>query len=94
MLETLEVDAGRVFVIPRANESGATHNEPQEAHPQFVRIDTPSGPRSFRFGARFTNPVHQWPDPEVYVQPISGTSLAGNETRNLNRAYPGVPTAT
>lgn len=90
LLETLQVEAGRVFLIPRANASGATHNEPQEAHPQHVVFETEGGPRAFRFGARFTNPVHQWPDPEVYVQPNSGTVLSGNETRNLNRAYPGI----
>ncbi|MCP4573993.1 MAG: succinylglutamate desuccinylase [bacterium] len=90
MIETLHVEAGRVFIIPRANASAATHNEPQEAHPQHIVIETAGGSRSFRFGARFTNPVHQWPDPEVYVQPISGTTLAGVEIRNLNRAFPGI----
>ncbi len=90
MVETLQVDVGRVFMIPHANASGATHNEPQEAHPQHVVFQTVGGPRSFRFGARFTNPIDQWPDPEVFVQPISGTVLAGCEARNLNRAYPGI----
>jgi hypothetical protein len=90
MVENLSVDIGRVFLIPYANASGFTHNEPQEAHPQHVVFKTADGPRSFRFGARFTNPVHQWPDPDVYVQPFSGATLAGNETRNLNRSYPGV----
>jgi len=90
MVENLRVDVGRVFLIPYANASAATHNEPQEAHPQHVVFETAGGPRSFRLGARFTNPVHQWPDPEVYVHPSSGTTLAGNETRNLNRVYPGI----
>jgi hypothetical protein len=90
MVENLKVDVGRVFLIPYANASGATHNEPQEGHPQHVVFETAGGPRSFRFGARFTNPVHQWPDPDVYVQPFSGATLAGIEARNLNRAYPGI----
>ena len=90
MVETLEVEAGRVYLIPRANASGATHTEPQEAHPRYIEFETPGGPRRFRFGARFTNPVHQWPDPEVYVQAVSGTVLSGNEARNLNRVYPGI----
>jgi hypothetical protein len=90
MVESLKVEAGRVFLIPYANASAATHNEPQEGHPQHVVFETPGGTRSFRFGARFTNPVHQWPDPDVYVQPFSGATLAGNEARNLNRAYPGI----
>jgi hypothetical protein len=37
-----------------------------------------------------TNPVHQWPDPTIYVNP-GGQKLAGIESRNLNRAYPGKP---
>jgi hypothetical protein len=90
MLENLRVDAGRVFIIPLANASAITNTEPQEAHPLGVTFETAGGVRFFRFGSRFTNPVHQWPDPEVYVQPSSGMTLAGNETRNLNRAYPGV----
>ena len=90
LVETLKVDAGRVFLIPHANASAMTHDEPQEAHPRHLVFQTAGGPRKFRFGARFTNPVHQWPDPITYVQPGSGTMLAGAETRNLNRAFPGV----
>jgi hypothetical protein len=37
-----------------------------------------------------TNPVHQWPDPVLYTNPM-GQELAGVEARNLNRAYPGNP---
>lgn len=94
MIENLQVKAGRVFIIPFANSSAITNTEPQEAHPMRVTFETAGGPRSFRFGSRFTNPVHQWPDPEIYVQPASGMTLAGNETRNLNRAYPGVADGT
>lgn len=90
LVETLRIDAGRVYLIPHSNASAMTHGEPQEAHPRRMVFQTAGGPRAFRFGARFTNPVHQWPDPVTYVQPGSGTLLAGAETRNLNRAYPGV----
>lgn len=90
LLENLRVDAGTVYLVPRANASAATHTESQEAHPRFVAIGTPGGVRTFRHGARVTNPVDQWPDPEIYTHPTSGSLLAGNETRNLNRAYPGV----
>lgn len=89
LVETAQVAAGRLLVIPRANASGFTHNVPQEAHPQRFEIPTPHGPRSFTFGARATNPVHQWPDPQVYTHRGSGQALSGAETRNLNRAYPG-----
>lgn len=89
LIEQALVDAGRVIVIPRANASGFTHDFPQEAHPSSFTIDTPGGPRHFTYGARATNPVHQWPDPQVYTLPGSGQTLSGSETRNLNRAYPG-----
>jgi hypothetical protein len=83
--------AGRLIVIPRANASGFTHTFPQEAHPASFEVGGPGGPRRVAFGARATNPVHQWPDPQVYVLPGSGQTLSGSETRNLNRAYPGRP---
>ena len=89
LVETAIVAAGRLIVIPRANASGFTYNVPQEAHPQRFEVPTPRGPRVFMFGARATNPVHQWPDPQVYTHRGSGQALSGAETRNLNRAYPG-----
>ncbi len=89
LVETARLSAGRLIVIPRANASGFTYNVPQEGHPQRFEIATPRGPRSFTFGARATNPVHQWPDPQVYTHRGSGQALSGPETRNLNRAYPG-----
>ncbi len=89
LLENITVDRGRVFVIPRANHSGFTHNEPGEAHPTGFDIPTPTGLRHFRYGCRFTNPLDQWPDPEVYLHYPSNQRLSGTETRNLNRSYPG-----
>jgi hypothetical protein len=94
LVEQARVDAGRLLVIPRANASGFTHNYPQEGHPQSLDIPTPFGSRRFTYGARATNPVHQWPDPQVYTHRMSGQTLAGAETRNLNRAYPGLPDGT
>ena len=64
-------------------------HDPQEASPQRFTIKTPYGERWFRFGSRATNPLDQWPDPDVYIHAASGQKLSGNETRNLNRAYPG-----
>ncbi|MCX6549761.1 MAG: succinylglutamate desuccinylase/aspartoacylase family protein [Acidobacteria bacterium] len=89
LVEQARVSAGRLIVIPRANASGFTHNYPQEGHPESFSIATPWGARRFTYGARATNPVHQWPDPQVYTLPGSGQTLSGSETRNLNRAYPG-----
>jgi hypothetical protein len=94
LVEQARVTAGKVIVIPRANASGFTHNLGQEAHPQAFTVDTARGPRTFTCGARVTNPVHQWPDPQVYIHAASGQALSGSETRNLNRAYPGRPNGT
>ena len=80
---------GTLYVVPRTNASGATHNASQEGHPSEIHLTTASGQvRTFRHGSRATNPVHQWPDPDVYVN-YMGQSLSGSETRNINRCYPG-----
>lgn len=90
LVERATVSRGRLIVVPRANASGFSHNVPQEGHPQRFEVRTPSGLiRRFTYGARATNPVHQWPDPQVYTLTRSGQTLSGSETRNLNRAYPG-----
>lgn len=91
LAERAIVQRGRVFVIPQANHSGFTHNLPQEGHPHYYEVGGSYGVRRFCYGARVTNPVHQWPDPVVYVERNSGQKLAGTEARNLNRAYPGNP---
>lgn len=94
LIENARPSAGTLYVIPRANASGFTHNDPQEGSPQSFRIKTPHGERLFRYGSRATNPVHQWPDPNVYIHAASGQTLSGSETRNLNRGYPGRPDGT
>ncbi len=85
---------GRLFVIPQANASGLTHADPMEGTPHSITIEAASGKRSFRFGSRATNPIDQWPDPDIYIHAASGQQLSGSETRNLNRAYPGRPNGT
>jgi hypothetical protein len=91
LVEKAAVQAGRLIVIPRANASGFTHNDPQEANPQEFGITTPAGVRRFRYGSRSTSPMDQWPDPDIYLHHPSGQTLSGNQTRNLNRAFPGRP---
>jgi len=88
MEENIRVKAGKVIIIPQANLSGFTHTDPQEGNPQRFGIQTASGTRRFRFGSRLTNPIHQWPDPILDINP-AGQKLAGAESRNLNRSYPG-----
>jgi hypothetical protein len=88
LVENIAAKRGSVFIIPRANLSGFSHSDPQEGNPQRFAVPTPAGPRLFRLGSRLTNPVDQWPDPAIYVNP-AGQKLSGMEARNLNRCYPG-----
>lgn len=90
LIENIKVSQGKVVIIPRANASAFTHSDPQEGNPQHYFIETPAGQRFFRLGSRLTNPIHQWPDPAIYVNP-SGQKLSGSEVRNLNRCFPGRP---
>lgn len=89
MLESAEVTRGRVIVIPRSNASGFTHTETGFAAPQTFDIQTAFGARTFRYGARLTNPLHQYPDPDVHVHHRSGSLGSGKSARNLNRNFPG-----
>ena len=90
LIENAKVETGTLYVIPRANNSGLSHNDPQEGAPASFSIKKPDGSaRQFRYGSRATNPLDQWPDPDMYIHAASGQRLSGNETRNLNRGYPG-----
>ncbi len=93
MIESGKVEAGTVYVIPRTDNSAFTHNDAQEASPHFFHIETESGTREFVFGSRASNPIDQWPDPDVYTHQ-SGQTLSGSEMRNINRTYPGVKDGT
>ena len=88
-LENLKVHKGKVYIITEANRSAYTHSHPQEASPYYYSIKTASGKeRIFKFGSRATNTNQQWPNPDIYVH-SSGQKLTSNDTRNLNRSYPG-----
>ncbi len=47
------------------------------------------GRQRFRMGDRWSNPLDQWPDPEVYIHYPSRQELAYVDIRNLNRTWPG-----
>ncbi|MFQ5841201.1 MAG: succinylglutamate desuccinylase/aspartoacylase family protein [Thermodesulfobacteriota bacterium] len=89
LIENAIVNRGRLIVIPQANSSGFTHTDPLEGFPHRFEIQTEEGSRWFRLGMRRANPVHHWPDPDIYVHFPSRERMAGDEIRNLNRAYPG-----
>lgn len=90
MVENAMPQRGRLIILPQANRSGFTHTDPLEGFPHRFEIDTPKGPRWFRVGMRLSNPVHQWPDPDLHLHPQSGERMVGWEARNLNRNFPGV----
>lgn len=89
LIENIVPEEGTLYVIPRTNNSAFTCTDPQEGAPMKFTLQTENGERWFRFGSRATNPIHQWPDPELYVHASSGNKLSGSETRNINRTYPG-----
>jgi hypothetical protein len=94
-LENARTVRGRLFVIPFANMSGFSNTLAQEASPNRIHFTLPDGSvRSFRYGSRDTSPIDMWPTPDIYIHKASGQELAGNESKNLNRAYPGDPQGT
>ncbi len=115
ILENLRMTEGRAIVMPRMNRGAFLHTESQEAQLPNFFIPTAHGERRFRHGSRVTNPVLQWPDPTVYVNPrgpfwdeivaehpeiAEGNpgpgrqTLAGVDSRNVNRMFPGDPRGT
>lgn len=91
IIENARVKAGRIFVIPTANPSASTSTRPGGAYPPDYSIKTPWGEQKFRQGDRWSNPLDQWPDPEVYIHYPSKQQLAYMDIRNQNRTWPGRP---
>ena len=90
LLENAQVKKGRMIVVPFVDESAHTHNSPQDAAPQYFTIKQEGGhSRTFKFGSRATNPIDQWPDPDIYIHYPSGQKLDGSSRSNMNRSYPG-----
>lgn len=89
MIENIEVEKGKVIIVPRANYSGSTEGMVGDAYPMFFHVETDWGNEQYRIGDRYTNPLDQWPDPFTYINYPSGQNLAYQDIRNLNRVYPG-----
>jgi len=87
--ENAVLEKGRLFVILSANRSATTVTRLGGAYPTDYSIVTPWGERTFRMGDRWSNPLDQWPDPEVYIHYPSRQELAYVDIRNLNRTWPG-----
>jgi predicted deacylase len=91
VMENIKIRRGRVFVIPRASMSASSLGMLGNAYPAFFHVKTPWGEKKYRIGDRETNPLDQWPDPFTFVHYPSRQNLAYQDSRNLNRAFPGRP---
>jgi len=87
--ENAVLEQGKLLVILSANRSATTVTRLGGAYPPDYTIDTPWGGQKFRMGDRWSNPLDQWPDPEVYIHYPSRQELAYIDIRNLNRTWPG-----
>lgn len=91
-LENAKCEAGTLYVMVHANNSGYSHTQPLAGQLHTMRFELPDGSvREFRTGTRISNPVHQWPDPNYRLN-SSGRMLNHEEIaeiRNLNRNHPG-----
>jgi hypothetical protein len=87
--ENAVVDQGKLIIINSANRSATTVTRIGGAYPPDFSIPTSWGEQKFRMGDRWSNPLDQWPDPEVYIHYPSRQELAYVDIRNLNRTWPG-----
>lgn len=92
--ENAVMEQGRLIVVLSANRSATTVTRVGGAYPIDFTISTDWGEQTFRMGDRWSNPLDQWPDPEVYIHYPSRQSLAYVDIRNLNRTWPGRPDGT
>jgi predicted deacylase len=91
LAENAVMAKGRLIVVPSANRSATTVTRVSGAYPPDYAIPTAWGGQTFRMGDRWSNPLDQWPDPEVYIHYPSRQNLAYVDIRNLNRTWPGRP---
>lgn len=89
LMENIEISKGRVIVLPIANLSASTAALNGFGYPAYYRVETDWGTRTYKIGSRATNPLDQWPDPPMFVHYPSGQALCYEDSRNLNRNYPG-----
>ena len=89
--ENAILEKGRLILVLSANRSATTVTRVSGAYPPDFTIPTAWGGQKFRMGDRWSNPLDQWPDPEVYLHYPSRQYLAYVDIRNLNRTWPGRP---
>ena len=91
MLNNIQVQTGRVIVIPQANRSATTLGMLGNAYPPYSTVETEWGSTQFKNGDRWANPLDSWPDPFTYMHYPSNLALTYQDIRNVNRCYPGRP---
>jgi len=90
VLENASVTAGRLIVIPYTNRSAQSMPDTRNQISQRHLIRSRSGDRFLTYGDRRTDPADQQSeDPEEYQNPGGFVLKDGQESRNLNRTYPG-----
>ncbi len=89
LAENAVMEEGRLILVLSANRSASTVTRVGGAYPPDFTIPTSWGGQLFRLGDRWSNPLDQWPDPEVYIHYPSRQNLAYVDIRNLNRTWPG-----
>jgi hypothetical protein len=94
LAENAVMERGRLILVLSGNRSGTTVTRIGGAYPPDYTIPTEWGGQKFRMGDRWSNPLDQWPDPEVYIHYPSRQNLAYVDIRNLNRTWPGRPNGT
>ena len=94
-LENVVVTTGKLIVIPYTNRSAQSVRDSRNRIEPQHRVQSRSGQRYLTYGDRRTDPVDQnSEDPDEYRNPGGYVLKNGQESRNLNRTYPGKPDGT
>jgi hypothetical protein len=94
-LENGVVTQGKLIVIPYTNRSAQSMVDSRNQVEQRLLIQSRSGERYLSYGDRRTDPADQQAsDPDDYQNPGGFVLKNGEESRNLNRTYPGKPDGT
>ena len=94
-LENAVVKTGKLIVIPYTNRSAQSVQDTRNQIDPRHLVESRSGQRYLTYGDRRTDPEdQQGEDPDDYENPGGYVLENGQESRNLNRTYPGKPDGT
>jgi len=89
-LENSIVTGGKLIVIPYTNRSAQSVTDTRNHIDPRHLVKSRGGERYLTYGDRRTDPVDQQvEDPDEYQNPGGYVLKNGQESRNLNRTYPG-----